>query len=341
VAGAAIANTADDRKDCPAGGGAAAGPWPNLAGRVHIFSGASHPQLAAEIAAYLGIPLSPSRTIRFSNDNLYVQLLETVREQDVCILQTLSPPVQEHLMELLLLLHAARGTSARKVSAIIPYFSYSRSDKKDEPRISIAARLVADLLVTAGAQHAMIMTMHAPQVHGFFSVPVDHLSSQSILVQHFQQLDLSDTSVVVPDIGNAKRASRFARALGLPVVAGNKERVADDRVEIHGLIGDISTRRAIIYDDEIATGGSVMAVIKILLDLGLSELYIACTHGLFSGPAVARLASVPQLRQIVCTNTVPQRNSLPNLKVLSVAPVFGEAIRRNLSGESLAPLFAY
>jgi ribose-phosphate pyrophosphokinase len=308
-----------------------------------IFSGSAHPQLAREIAEYLGVELSPCRIVRFSNDNLYVQLLETVREREVFIVQPLTPPVQEHLMELLLLLDAARSTSAHKINAVIPYYSYARSDKKDEPRISIAARLVADLLVTAGAQHVITMTLHSPQVHGFFSVPMDHLSAQITFVQYFQQKDLSDMCVATPDIGNAKRASKFARALGLPLVAGNKERVADDRVEIHGIIGSVRARRCIVYDDEIATGGSMIEIISALKQQGVEEFYVTCTHGLFTGPAIERFRAIPEIKEIVITNTVPlpPEKILPNMRILSVAPVFGEAIRRNMAGESVAPLFAY
>lgn len=311
--------------------------------RPRIFCGSSHPELAQEIAGYLGLECSPSRIMRFSNDNLYVQLLESVREGEVFIVQTLSPPTQEHLMELLLLLDAARSTSAHHINAVIPYYSYARSDKKDEPRISIGARLVADLLVTAGADHVMTMTLHSPQVHGFFSVPMDHLSSQITFVQYFQDKDLTDTCVVTPDIGNAKRASKFARALGLPLVAGNKERVADDRVEVHGLIGSVPGKRCIIYDDEIATAGSMVEIIRMLIEEGAQEFYVCATHGLFSGAAIERLRSIPEIAEIVVTNTVPipPEKRLPNMRILSVAPVFGEAIRRNLAGESVAPLFAY
>jgi ribose-phosphate pyrophosphokinase len=311
--------------------------------RQCVFSGSAHPELAREIAAYLGAELSPCRIVRFSNDNLYVQLLESVREQEVFIVQPLVYPVHEHLMELLLLLDAARSTSAHHINAVIPYFSYARSDKKDEPRISIAARLVADLLVTAGAQHIITMTLHSPQVHGFFSVPMDHLSSLTALVQHFQQRDLEDTCVVSPDIGNAKRAIKLARALDLPMIAGNKERVADDRVEMHGLIGDVRHKRAIVYDDEIANAGTMVAVIELLMEQGVEEFYLACTHGLFTGQAIERLQAIPQIAEIVTTNTVPlaPEKRLPHMTVLSVAPLFGEAIRRNVAGEPVAPLFAY
>jgi len=311
--------------------------------RQCIFSGSAHPQLAAEIAAYLDMELSPCRIVRFSNDNLYVQLLASAREHEVFIVQPLVYPVHDNLMELLLLLDAARSTSARKINAVIPYYSYARSDKKDEPRISIAARLVADLLVTAGAQHVITMTLHSPQVHGFFSVPMDHLSSLTTFVQYFQQLDLTDTCVVSPDIGNAKRAVKLARALGLPLIAGNKERVADDRVEMHGVIGDVQQRRAIVYDDEIANAGTTVAIVELLRRQGVEEFYLACTHGLFTGQAIERLKALEPIKQIVTTNTVPlpEEKRLPNMTVLSVGAVFGEAIRRNLAGESVAPLFAY
>ena len=311
--------------------------------RPYVFGGSSHPELTREIAQHLGVEASTCRIERFSNDNLYVQLRESVRDKEVFIVQTLTPPVHEHLMEMLLLLDAARSTSAGNVTAVVPYYSYARSDKKDEPRISIAGRLVADMLVTAGARHVITMTLHAPQVHGFFSVPMDHLSSIGTLVPYFLQKDLSDMCVVSPDIGNAKRAIKFSRALGLPMVAGNKERVADNRVEFHGLIGTVPGQRAIIYDDEIATAGTMMPVIAALKAEGVREFHLACTHGLFSGPSIERLSSVPEIVEIVTTNTVPisPEMRLPNMTVLSVAPIFAEAIRRNVTGESVAPLFAY
>jgi ribose-phosphate pyrophosphokinase len=291
----------------------------------------------------LGVEVSPCRIERYSNDNLYVQLLESVRDKEVFIVQTLAPPVHEHLFELMLLLDAARSTSAGNVTAVIPHYSYARSDKKDEPRISIAGRLVADLLVTAGASHVITMTLHSPQVHGFFSVPMDHLTALGTLVPYFQQKDHSGMCIVSPDIGNARRAIKFARALGLPMVAGSKERVADDRVEFHGLIGEVPGDRAIIYDDEIANAGTMMPVMAALKAQGVREFYLACTHGLFSGPAIERLSSVPEIAEIVTTNTlpIPPEKRLPIMKVLSVAPVFAEAIRRNVTGESVAPLFAY
>src|SRR6476469_8567924 len=197
---------------------------------IVVFSGHAHPELARALCKRLKLPLSPSTTTTFSNDCLGVQLEANCRQADVFIVQPLTPPVQHHLMELLLMLDAARGASAARITAVIPHFAYARSDKKDAPRISITARLVADLLVTAGANRVLVMTLHSPQVHGFFSVPVDHMNALKVLARHFRSRDLKNTVVVSPDLGNAKEASHFARSLGLPVAAGSKKRVSDDRV---------------------------------------------------------------------------------------------------------------
>ena len=204
---------------------------------VRLFTGSSNPQLAEDIAAYLGVPLDDTRITRFSNDNLYIQLCASVRSRAIFIIQSLSPPVNDHLMELLMMLDIARSASAKEVHAIIPYYSFARSDKKDAPRISITARLVADLLQTAGATHVMTMMLHSPQAHGFFSVPTDPLSSRPVLKRHFQEHDLSGAIVVAPDMGHARSAARFAYDLGLPVAAGDKKRVSDTQVHISGILG--------------------------------------------------------------------------------------------------------
>src|SRR5437773_6450645 len=196
--------------------------------KIVVFSGQAHPDLARALCRRLKVPLSPSTTTTFSNDCLGVQLGTNCRQADVFIVQPLAPPVQHHLMELLLMLDAARGASATRITAVIPHFAYARSDKKDAPRISIAARLVADLLVAAGANRVLTMTLHSPQVHGFFSVPTDHLNALNILARHFRDHDLSNTVVVSPDLGRAKEASQFARLLKLPVAAGSKKRISDE-----------------------------------------------------------------------------------------------------------------
>ncbi|HEY3108867.1 MAG TPA: ribose-phosphate pyrophosphokinase [Chloroflexota bacterium] len=305
-----------------------------------VFSGSSHPELAAEICRYLGVPLRPSTTRRFSNDNLEVQLSESVREHDVYIVQTFSRPVQEHLVELLMMCDAAWHASARRVTAVVPYYSYARSDKKDKPRISIAGRLFADLMHTAGVSRLLTMTLHAEQVHGFFSMPADQLTAQPVLVEHFGVRELANTVVVTPDVGNAKRASQFARKLGLPLAAGNKRRVSDDQVEIEDIVGNVEHKHAIVFDDEIANGGTIVETVKLLRKRGVTGVTIACTHGVFSGAAIERLRAL-DVQEIITTNTVPiqPEKRLPNMRVLSVAPVFGEAIRRINTGESVSAIF--
>lgn len=315
-----------------------------LENNLRTFGGSSHPELAKDIANYLQVPLCPHVTTHFSNDNLYVQLLESVRGKDVVVVQSFAPPsVSNNVIELLMMLSAAASASARSIHAVIPYFSYARSDKKDEPRISIAARLMADLIATAGASHVMTMTLHSPQVHGFFSVPTDHLTAHPIFVQHFCGRDLSNTVVVSPDIGFAKRAASLARALGVSVAVGDKMRISDTEVIMGGIIGDIRGKDIIVFDDEIATGGSIVALVKELRNHQVNKITVACTHGVFSGKAIEALGSLEDVEEIVTTNTVPipSHKRLPNMTVLSVGSIFGEAIRCNLLGRSVGPLFAY
>jgi len=315
------------------------------AGQIRFFSGNSNTPLAAAIAHYLEVPLEKTHITRFSNDNLSIQLGASVRSRQVFILQSLSPPVNDHLMELLMMVDIARAAAAREVHAIIPYFSFARSDKKDAPRIAITARLVADLLQTAGATHVMVMMLHSPQVHGFFSVPTDPLSSRPVFKQHFEQRDLSNTVVVAPDMGQAKSAARFAKDLGIPIAAGNKERVSDTEVRISGIVGQPlqGFKRALIYDDEVATGGSILEMSRLLVEQGLEEIWVACTHGVFVRHGLERIAALPQVTEIVTTDTVqiPVERRHPKLRVLSVASIFGEAIRRNYQRESIGDLFVF
>ena len=309
---------------------------------IVIFSGTAHKALAEEVCKYLGVPLSKSTFHRFSNDCLYVQLNANCREADVFLIQPLSPPVQENLMELLLMLDAARGASAARTTAVIPYFSSARSDTQDAPRISIAGRLVADLLATAGANRVLTMTLHSAQVHGFFSVPTDHLNALNVLANHFRKRDRHNTVVVAPDLGNAKSASHFARLLKLPVAAGSKQRLSDEKVVIEAIVGDVDNQNAIIIDDEIANGGTVMEMIERLREHNSGRISVACTHGLFAGNAMERLSAQPDVVEIVTTNTVPlpPEKHVPKLTVLSVAPLIAETIRRIHNGESVSSLFA-
>jgi ribose-phosphate pyrophosphokinase len=313
-------------------------------GEVRFFAGSSNGPLAADIAVLLGIPLDGVAVTKFSNDDLYIQLGASVRSREVFIVQSLSPPVNDHLMELLMMLDIARGAGAKAVHAIIPYFSFARSDKKDAPRICITARLVADLLETAGATHVMTMVLHSPQVHGFFGVPTDPLTSRQAFSRHFSTTDLSDSVIVAPDLGHAKSAARFAKDLGLPVAAGNKERLSDTKVRVTSIVGPplADFRCALVYDDEIATGGSVIELCDRLIQEGIREILVACTHGVFVRSALERIAAIDQVREIVTTDTVfmPPDRRVPKLKVLSSAPMFADAIRRNYLRQSIGHLVA-
>ncbi len=308
---------------------------------IAVFSGSAHPQLAAAICADLKVPLSPSRLNRFANDCLEVQLQDNCRERDVFLIQPVVTPVQEHLMELLLMLDAARGASAGRITAVMPHYAYSRSDKKDAPRISIGGRLVADLLVTAGANRVLTMALHSPQVHGFFSVPVDHLHALNELAAHFRGQDLSNTVVVSPDLGYAKEAAHFARLLDLPVAAAAKQRFPDDKVRISAIIGEVAGKDVIILDDEIAKGSTVIELIARLREQNVGAIRVACTHGLFADGAAQRIAAAPGVVEIVCTDTAPIPTTVraEKLKVLSIAPALAEAIRRIHEGESVSALF--
>ena len=311
-------------------------------GDIAIFSGSAHPDLAREICRHLEVPLSPSRLTRFANDCLEVQLEANCRERDVFLIQPLVAPVQEHLMELLLMLDAARGASAARITAVIPHYAYARSDKRDAPRISIGGKLVADLLATAGAQRVLTMTLHSPQVHGFFSMPVDHLHALQELARHFAAQDHSNTVVVSPDLGNAKEAAAFARLLGAGVAAAAKQRFSGDRVEISAIIGEVTGRDVIVLDDEIAKGTTVIELIAHLRRENVASIRVACTHGLFANDAARRILAEAGVDELITTNTAPisQNDRASGLKVLSVAPALAEAIRRIHNGESVSALFA-
>jgi ribose-phosphate pyrophosphokinase len=308
---------------------------------IAVFSGSAHRALAAEVCENLEVPLHPVRIERFANDCLEVQLQANCRERDVFLIQPLVTPVQENLVELLLMLDAARGASAARTTVVMPHYAYARSDKKDAPRISIGGRLVADLLVTAGANRVLAMTMHSPQVHGFFNIPVDHLHALRELAGHFRGYDLSNTTVVSPDLGNAKEAAAFARLLGVPVAAGAKQRFADDRVSISAVIGDVAGRDIIVLDDEIAKGSTILELLDRLREHDVRTIRVACTHGLFASGALKRIGDQDDVAEIVCTNTVPipASESNPKLTVLSIAPALAEAMRRIHNGESVSELF--
>jgi ribose-phosphate pyrophosphokinase len=308
---------------------------------LKIFSGSANVQLATQICAKLDIGLSHLAVSRFSNDNLFVQIRENVREKDVFVVQPFTAPVGDTIMELFLILDALRSASARRITAVIPYFSYARSDKKDAPRISITGRLMADLIRTAGADRVLTMDLHSDAVHGFFSVPVDHLTAIPYFVDYFrEQLDLDNAVVVATDAGGAKRAGRFAERIHLPMAIIDKRRVADTEVVQGLVVGDVKGRDAIIFEDEISTGGTLAASVKTLASTGVKSIHVGATHGVLCGPAVKRLVDSP-IKSVAVTDTVhiPPEKQTEKVQILSVAPLFAEAIRRIHTGESVGALF--
>lgn len=308
---------------------------------LKVFSGNSNPVLCDEICQNLNLAPSRLEISRFSNDNLFVQIKENVRERDVFVVQSFSQPVSEHIVELMIILDALRSASARRITAVIPYFSYARSDKKDAPRISIAGRLMADLLMSAGANRVLTMDLHADSVHGFFSVPVDHLTAIPTICDYFSNnVDLSNAVAVATDAGGAKRVGRFASHLNTSMAIIDKRRLTDVDVKQGLVVGDVSGRNAIVFDDEISTGGTIVSTIKTLEKAGAKKIYVGATHPVLCGPATTQLSQSSAV-EVVVTNTVAisKEKQFPQLKVLSVAGFFAKAIKHIHTGESVGALF--
>lgn len=309
---------------------------------LKVFAGQSNPELAEAICRELGISLGKSRTSRFANDNQFVRILENVREQDTFVVQTGSPPVDSSLVELLLMVDALHHASARRITAVMPYFHFVRSDKKDEPRISIAARLVADILEAAGASRVLTMTLHSPQIQGFFRIPVDQLSAAPIICQHFEDDGVEDAVAVAPDAGSAKRAGIFAERLRIPLAIGDKRRIGhEDVAKIIGIVGEVDNKHVIMFDDEIATAGSLIELADYLVkNHKIKSMRAAASHGVLVGNAVDRIQESP-VEEVVITDTIPLPSSKRSdkIKVLSVAPLFAEAIKNINTGESVSALF--
>jgi len=309
---------------------------------IKVFTGSGNPALAQEICDHLGIPLGKATFIRFSNENIFVQIEENVRERDVFVVQPLSSPVSENLVELLIMMDALKSASARRITAVVPYYSYARSDKKDKPRISIAGRLIADLMVTAGANRLLTMTLHSEQVQGFFRCPADHLSATPILCDHFQSLNLENCVALATDAGSARRAGSYATRLNIPLAFIDKRRISDSKVEVRAVVGDVKGKTILLFDDEIATGSSLLEAVNALEKLGAEyqDLYVGATHGVLTKDAAPRIMA-SNIRQVVVTNTVPlpEEKRCEKIVQLSVAPLFGEAIRRIHTGESVSKIF--
>jgi ribose-phosphate pyrophosphokinase len=308
---------------------------------LKIMSGSSNPELAGEICAYLDCPPGRVSFERTPNDTIKVRVEENVREDDVFVIQTSCSPVNDHFIELLLLIDALKYASARRITAVLPYYPYVRSDKKDEPRISISARLVADLLETAGANRILTMTLHSPQIAAFSRIPVDQLWATNLLCNHLLRTrDLSNAVVVSPDVGSAHEANYYARRLELPLAIMDKRRKGDDEVaEVQTVIGDIEGRDALLFDDEVLTGSSMMEAIRLLKERGARRILAGCTHGVFSGDAIARIEASP-VELFLKTNTVPMppESETGKIEVISVARLFGDAIKAIHHGESVSRL---
>ncbi len=308
---------------------------------LKIFSGSSNPDLADEIAKYLKIELSPTDIIRFSNQNIKVRIKESVRGQDVFVVQTSCPPVSDNIMEMLIMIHALRGASAGRITAVIPYFPYVRSDKKDEPRISITDRKMADIIKTAGADRVLTMDLHAAQIQGFFDMPVDQLLALPILCRYFEMKNLKNIVVVAGDVGRAKLNIKYAERLKAPLAILEKRRCGvRAKAKIANVIGDVKGKVAIMFDDEILTGGSLMELIKALEREGAVEIYAGITHGVLSKGAVPKIAK-SSLKELVITNTVPlpKEKQISKIKVLSVAKLFARAIENIHLGKPISTLF--
>jgi len=309
---------------------------------LKVFAGASHPELAAEICHHLAIPLGRSHTVRFSNENLKIKIDENVREQDVFVVQTACSPLSEHIIELLIMLDALRHASAQRVTAVIPYFPYARSDKKDEPRISITARLMADLLLTSGANRVLTIDLHSPQIQGFFSNPADQLTAVPAICDRLAQDDISNTVVVAADVGEAKDAGRFAQRLHLPLAFIDKRRTGDDEdARAAHIIGDIVGKDCLLVDDEIATGGTIFSATEFLLERGARSVSAAIIHAVLSGKAIERLAA-SRLSRLLVTNTIPipPAKRSAKIEVLSLAPQIATAITHIHDGRSVSELFS-
>lgn len=304
---------------------------------LKVFSGRSNPSLAAKIAQELGEPLGQVDIKTFSDGEIWVKYGDNIRGCDVFIVQTTNPPA-ENLLELLIMIDAAKRASARKVAAVIPYFGYARQDRKDQPRVSITAKLVANLITEAGADRVITMDLHTPQLQGFFDIPVDHLYSSAILVRHFKRLKIPNLAVASPDVGGIKMARAYAKRLEADLIVIDKRRPRQNEAEIMNIIGEASGRNILIVDDLIDTAGTLTNAVKALRDAGAADLYAACTHPVLSGKAFERL-STTGFASIVVTDTLPLRQTIPVIHIESVAHIFAEAINRTFKNKSISSLF--
>lgn len=315
----------------------------NLHGKdIKIFAGNSNRELAEEIAQKIGLPLGLATVGKFSDGETAINIDEVVRGSDVFIIQSTCPPVNDNLVELLIMIDAVKRASAGRITAVIPYFGYARQDRKAKARDPISAKLVANLITTAGADRVLTMDLHAPQLQGFFDIPLDHLLGGNILANYFLEKfgDMSDVVVVSPDVGSVSRSRKFAQRLDVPLTIIDKRRPKANVSEIMNIIGDVDNKRVILVDDLIDTGGTIVNAANTLMEIGAKEVYACCTHGLLSGPAIDRIKESP-IKQLVTLNTIPldERKRIDKIVSLSVASVFAEAIERIYGDMSISSLF--
>ncbi len=307
---------------------------------LRVFSGTAHPSLAQEIAAHLGVQLGAASLKRFSDGEINFQILENVRGQDVFLIQPSCPPVNENLMELLIMIDAFKRSSARRITAVMPYYGYARQDRKDKPRVPISAKLVGDVLSAAGANRLLTVDLHAGQIQGFFNIPVDHLFATPVILDYISREGMSELTIVSPDAGGVERARAYAKRLNASLAIIDKRREADNEAEIMNIVGDVEGRNVVIVDDMIDSAGTMVRASEALRRKGAHRIMAAATHPVLSGPALGRIEE-SDLEQIIVTNTIPlgeERNS-PKIKMLSVANLLGEAIRSIHDETSVSKLF--
>jgi len=309
-------------------------------GDLRIFTGTAHPELARRIAAYLGIEVGHASVGRFPDGEVNVKIDDDVRGKDVFVVQPTCPPVNDNLMELLILIDCLLRASAGRITAVFPYFGYARKDRKDEGRVPISAKLVANMVVASGVDRVLALDLHASQIQGFFDIPVDHLYASPVMVRHLKTLGLKDPVVVAPDVGGIKMARAYAKSLGAGLAIVDKRRVSPEAAEAVHVIGDVEGKAVVLVDDMISTAGTISEASRAVSSHGAKEVYVCATHAVLCGPAVQRLSSAP-VRGIIVTDTIPPAATagLKNLQVQSIGELLGEAIRRIHESESVSSLF--
>lgn len=308
---------------------------------LKIFACNSAEAFAKEVCSHIGIPLGKKEAFKFKNDNTFVKILETVRDDDVFVFQTTLPPVDERIMELLITVDALKRASAKRITVVLPYYPYSRSDKKDQPRIPITAKLVADILVAAGVDRVLTCDLHNPAIQGFLNIPSDQLKAKYLLINYFKDIPKEKMVVVATDAGSSKKAYKYAQELNTSMALLDKRRDGnDDRAIASHFIGDVKDKICVIFDDEIDTAGSMMEAVKALKEHNAKEIYAACTHGVLSGPAIERIKN-SDLKELIITNTIPltKEKMCDKIKVVSIAPLFAQAVMRIHLGQGIGELF--